>query len=50
MTVPIVVVGAGLAGLRAAEQLRAAGDTGPVLVIGRESTRPTTGRRSPRRP
>jgi NADPH-dependent 2,4-dienoyl-CoA reductase/sulfur reductase-like enzyme len=33
---PIVVVGAGLAGLRAAEQLRAAGDTGPVVVIGRE--------------
>ncbi len=33
---PIVVVGAGLAGLRAAEQLRAAGDTGPVDVVGRE--------------
>ena len=36
MTAPIVVVGAGLAGLRAAEQLRAAGDTGPVVVVGRE--------------
>ena len=33
---PIVVVGAGLAGLRAAEQLRAAGDTGPIVVVGRE--------------
>jgi NADPH-dependent 2,4-dienoyl-CoA reductase/sulfur reductase-like enzyme len=33
---PIVIVGAGLAGLRAAEQLRAAGDTGEVVVIGRE--------------
>ena len=36
MTAPIVVVGAGLAGLRAAEQLRAAGDTGPIVVVGRE--------------
>lgn len=36
MTDPIVVVGAGLAGLRAAEQLRAAGDTGPLVVVGRE--------------
>ena len=36
MSAPIVVVGAGLAGLRAAEQLRAAGDTGPVVVVGRE--------------
>ncbi len=33
---PIVIVGAGLAGLRAAEQLRAAGDTGPIVVVGRE--------------
>jgi NADPH-dependent 2,4-dienoyl-CoA reductase/sulfur reductase-like enzyme len=33
---PIVVVGAGVAGLRAAEQLRAAGDTGRVVVVGTE--------------
>ena len=37
---PIIVVGAGLAGLRAAEQLRAAGDTGPIVVVGRETHPP----------
>lgn len=37
---PVVVVGAGLAGLRAAEQLRAAGDSGPVVVVGRETHPP----------
>jgi 3-phenylpropionate/trans-cinnamate dioxygenase ferredoxin reductase subunit len=36
MTDPIVVVGAGLAGLRTAEQLRATGDTGAIVVVGRE--------------
>jgi 3-phenylpropionate/trans-cinnamate dioxygenase ferredoxin reductase component len=36
MTDPVVVVGAGLAGLRVAEQLRAAGDSGPIVVVGRE--------------
>lgn len=40
MTEPVVVVGAGLAGLRAAEQLRAAGNTGPVVVVGREKHPP----------
>lgn len=32
----VVIVGAGLGGLRGAEQLRAAGHTGPVTVIGAE--------------
>ena len=32
----VVVVGAGLAGLRAAEQLRAAGHAGSIEVIGGE--------------
>jgi NADPH-dependent 2,4-dienoyl-CoA reductase/sulfur reductase-like enzyme len=32
----VAVVGAGLGGLRAAEQLRAAGHTGPVTVVGAE--------------
>ncbi|GAA3759356.1 FAD/NAD(P)-binding oxidoreductase [Plantactinospora mayteni] len=36
MTGSVVVVGAGLAGLRAAERLRAAGWAGPVTVIGSE--------------
>ncbi|MET8052932.1 FAD-dependent oxidoreductase [Streptosporangium sp. NPDC005286] len=40
MSVPIVVVGAGLAGLRVAEQLRAAGDTGLIVVIGAEAHPP----------
>ncbi|WP_405647728.1 NAD(P)/FAD-dependent oxidoreductase [Streptomyces uncialis] len=36
MTAHIAVVGASLAGLRTAEQLRAAGHTGPVTVLGDE--------------
>ena len=36
MTAHIAVVGASLAGLRAAEQLRSAGHTGPITVIGDE--------------
>ncbi|MGW0816391.1 NAD(P)/FAD-dependent oxidoreductase [Streptomyces viridiviolaceus] len=36
----IAVVGASLAGLRAAEQLRAAGHTGPVTVLGDERHQP----------
>lgn len=36
----IVVVGAGLAGLRAAERLRAAGHTGRLVVIGEEQHAP----------
>jgi NADPH-dependent 2,4-dienoyl-CoA reductase/sulfur reductase-like enzyme len=36
MTKHVAVVGAGLGGLRAAEQLRAAGHAGPVTVIGAE--------------
>jgi 3-phenylpropionate/trans-cinnamate dioxygenase ferredoxin reductase subunit len=36
MTKHVAVVGAGLGGLRAAEQLRAAGHSGPVTVIGAE--------------
>lgn len=36
MSAHIAVVGASLAGLRAAEQLRAAGHTGPVTVLGAE--------------
>jgi 3-phenylpropionate/trans-cinnamate dioxygenase ferredoxin reductase subunit len=32
----VVVVGGSLAGLRAAEQLRAAGHTGPIRVVGEE--------------
>jgi 3-phenylpropionate/trans-cinnamate dioxygenase ferredoxin reductase component len=40
MTQRVVVVGAGLGGLRAAEQLRAAGFAGEVLVIGDEEHLP----------
>jgi NADPH-dependent 2,4-dienoyl-CoA reductase/sulfur reductase-like enzyme len=36
MTKHVAIVGAGLGGLRAAEQLRAAGHAGPVTVIGAE--------------
>src|SRR5690606_41278177 len=36
----IAVVGASLAGLRTAEQLRAAGHTGPVTVLGDERYQP----------
>ena len=40
MTQVIVIVGAGLAGLRAAESLRASGYDGPVSIIGEESHPP----------
>ena len=40
MTKHVAVVGAGLGGLRAAEQLRAAGHAGPVTVIGAEPHMP----------
>ena len=40
MTKHVAVVGAGLGGLRAAEQLRAAGHSGPVTVIGAEPHMP----------
>ena len=33
MTRPIVIVGASLAGLRAAQAIRTAGHDGPVLVV-----------------
>jgi len=36
MSVHVVVVGASLGGLRAAEQLRAAGHDGPITVVGEE--------------
>lgn len=36
----VAIVGAGLGGLRAAEQLRAAGHTGPITVIGAEPHMP----------
>ncbi|MFJ6622738.1 NAD(P)/FAD-dependent oxidoreductase [Kitasatospora sp. NPDC091335] len=36
MTAPIVVAGASMAGLRAAEQLRAAGWDGPITLVGDE--------------
>lgn len=36
MTAPVVIVGASMAGLRSAEQLRAHGWTGPITVIGDE--------------
>lgn len=40
MTKHVAIAGAGLGGLRAAEQLRAAGHTGPVTVIGAEPHMP----------
>ena len=40
MTKHVAVVGAGLGGLRAAEQLRAAGHAGPLTVIGAEAHMP----------
>jgi NADPH-dependent 2,4-dienoyl-CoA reductase/sulfur reductase-like enzyme len=40
MTAHVAIVGAGLGGLRAAEQLRAAGHEGPVTVIGAEAHLP----------
>lgn len=40
MTARIVVVGAGLGGLRAAEQLRAAGFAGEIVIIGDETHLP----------
>jgi len=42
MTKHVAIAGAGLGGLRAAEQLRAAGHTGPVTVIGAEPHMPYT--------
>jgi len=38
----VVIVGAGLGGLRAAEQLRAAGHSGPVTLLGAEAHLPYT--------
>ncbi|MFI1534851.1 NAD(P)/FAD-dependent oxidoreductase [Streptomyces anandii] len=40
MSAPVVVAGASMAGLRAAEQLRAAGHTGPITLIGDEPHMP----------
>jgi 3-phenylpropionate/trans-cinnamate dioxygenase ferredoxin reductase subunit len=40
MTKHVAIVGAGLGGLRAAEQLRAAGHTGPITVVGAEPHMP----------
>ncbi|MDK0524273.1 FAD/NAD(P)-binding oxidoreductase [Streptomyces sp. ML-6] len=40
MNAPIVVAGAAMAGLRAAEQLRAAGWTGPITLVGSEPHMP----------
>ncbi|MCQ4214668.1 NAD(P)/FAD-dependent oxidoreductase [Streptomyces longispororuber] len=40
MTAPLVVAGASMAGLRAAEQLRAAGWGGPITVVGDEPHMP----------
>ncbi|MFI6048819.1 NAD(P)/FAD-dependent oxidoreductase [Streptomyces violascens] len=40
MSRPVVVAGASLGGLRAAEQLRAAGWTGPITVVGDEPHMP----------
>jgi 3-phenylpropionate/trans-cinnamate dioxygenase ferredoxin reductase component len=39
---PIVIVGASLAGLRAAQAIRQAGHDGPVAVVGAEAHRPYT--------
>ncbi|MFE9172861.1 NAD(P)/FAD-dependent oxidoreductase [Streptomyces kebangsaanensis] len=40
MSAPVVVAGASMAGLRAAEQLRAAGHLGPITLIGEEPHMP----------
>ncbi|MFF9405373.1 NAD(P)/FAD-dependent oxidoreductase [Streptomyces anandii] len=40
MSAPVVVAGASMAGLRAAEQLRAAGHTGPITLVGDEPHMP----------
>ncbi|MEU4344785.1 FAD/NAD(P)-binding oxidoreductase [Nocardia sp. NPDC023852] len=40
MTAPIVIVGAGLAGLRTAEELRRAGYDGELVLVGEESRLP----------
>src|SRR5580693_7477684 len=42
MTKHVAIAGAGLGGLRAAEQLRAAGHAGPITVIGAEPHMPYT--------
>src|SRR5882757_2487550 len=40
MTKHVAIAGAGLGGLRAAEQLRAAGHAGPITVVGAEQYMP----------
>ena len=40
MTDPIVIVGAGLGGVRLAENLRNGGHTGPIVLLGRETHPP----------
>src|SRR5690606_36624475 len=40
MSAPIIIVGAGLAGLRTAEELRRAGYEGPLVLLGDESRLP----------
>ncbi|MFC9896591.1 NAD(P)/FAD-dependent oxidoreductase [Nocardia sp. NPDC127579] len=40
MTAPIVIVGAGLAGLRTAEELRRAGFAGDIVLVGEEARLP----------
>ncbi len=42
MTRPIVIVGASLAGLRAAQAIRTAGHAGPIVVVGDEPHLPYT--------
>lgn len=41
MSDPIVIVGAGLAGVRAAEAIREQGHAGPVLLLGTEASWPS---------
>ena len=44
----VVIVGAGLAGLRTAEALRDRGFDGDITLIGEETEEPYIGSRSPR--